>query len=170
MRETLEYLKVLTMQKTNSADNPQVTMADLGWLGGCLDSDGCISIAAVKRSRYKIATFRPQIVWSNTSQFYIEEVARLLAGLDLAHYVHWRQFHGKPRGTVMLAGLKRCLAALDKLQPYIKVKQRQAQIVRELCDLRLNNPLTTPGNKEKALHDQISSLNATGKGQRHKPT
>jgi len=171
MRETLEYLEVLIMQKTNSADYPQVTTVDLGWLGGCLDSDGCLSIFANRQKKYKIASFRPQISWSNSSQFYISEVARLLSGLGLAHYVHWRMFKGKNRGVVLISGLKRCSAALNILQPYIRAKQRQAQLIRELCELRLAAGASSPGLAELQVYEQISSLNSNGKGgHQHKPT
>lgn len=130
------------MQKSDGADNPQVTLTkeDLGWLGGCLDSDGCLTIARRNRKGTTAYQYSVHIVFSNSEPDYIEEVARLL---KLARIGHWvvgyknKGFSGNTAGQIQISGIKRVNRALSVLAPYVRSKRKQAQVLLEFTGRRM---------------------------------
>lgn len=141
------------MQKFNSADNPQV-IADLAWLAGCLDSDGCVTIARIKQNKYhKNFTWRPMITWANGNELWIEEIARILEEQDIPHYVHWRVIKGTPHAQVMISGYKRVAKALPILRPYVRAKKRQLNVLRQFLGVDKHDQLAV------RLYEKIHALN-----------
>lgn len=121
-------------------DNQQATIR-LAWLGGVIDSDGCISMTKSDRwSRYVIGTV---LVITNTNELFIEIVASILKDNGLDGHVSWRQvssnssWNRKPFGTVTIGGHKRCYRALTVLRPYIFAKRDQVELVLEFLESRL---------------------------------
>jgi hypothetical protein len=127
------------MQKSNGADNPQVTLTkeDLGWLGGCLDSDGCLSIARRNRKGTTAYQYSVHIVLCNSDPNYIEEIARLLKLARIGHWVKNRGFSGKTAGQIQISGIKRVNRALSILAPYVRSKRAQAQALLEFTGRRM---------------------------------
>lgn len=141
------------MQKSDCADNPQVII-DLAWLAGCLDSDGCVTIAKVKQRKYRNNfTWRPVITWSNGNDLWIEEIARILNTVDIPHYVHWRIIKGVPHAQVMISGYKRVAKALPILWPYVRAKRKQLAVLRQFLTVNKHDPVA------QRLYEKIHALN-----------
>jgi len=123
--------------------NQQATLSteDLGWLGGILDGEGCISLTRRPRA-HGVMNYKPYVVISNSDPFLIEEIASLLRALGIGHWVQWRRPHRgtmakKMMGIITVAGLRRCEKALALLTPYIRGKKREAELVAEWITRRL---------------------------------
>jgi len=137
-------------------DNQQATLTDmeLGWLGGVVDSDGCISMSKSDRGNYIL--YGCDIVFTNTDPVFIEEVARLLNKAGVGCHVRWtKQFgYGKKRvGEVRVGGHKRCFTALSVLQPGIRAKSEQARYMLEFLTRRL--AVDRPGPHEYTREDHV---------------
>jgi len=137
-------------------DNQQATLTDmeLGWLGGVIDSDGCISMSYSERSTYHL--YGCDIVVTNTDPVFIDEVARLFNKGGVGCHVRWsKQFgYGKKRvGEVRVSGHKRCFTALTVLQPGIRAKSEQARYMLEFLVRRL--AVDRPGPHEYTMEDQV---------------
>jgi len=137
-------------------DNQQATLTDmeLGWLGGVVDSDGCISMSRSDRGNYIL--YGCDIVFTNTDPVFIEEVARLLNKGGIGCHVRWSKQSGlgkKTVGEVRVGGHKRCFTALSVLTPGIRAKREQASYMLEFLKRRL--AVDRPGPHEYTMEDHM---------------
>lgn len=123
-------------------DNQQATLTteDLAWLGGVIDSDGCLSLSLRKRKSGSLQ-YRAEVVISNCDPFFIEEASRILGLAEIGHWIGWKKPHKKrPKrmmGEIRAAGFKRVRTALTVLTPFIRAKKDQAETLLSFVERRL---------------------------------
>jgi len=152
------------MRQTESADNLQATPEDRGWFGGCLDCDGCATIAwtqpTKKRPRGK---YIPVIGFQNTNPAIIEALDDVLTKYSVGHWVGWREQRGfgcKPVGDVKIVGHKRIKRFLDVFGICARGKARQLELLREFINHRQDNPPPQPYNDiDDSFRVKIRQLN-----------
>lgn len=146
-------------------DNPQVTEFEIGWLIGIFDGEGCYTIA--KTVRHGDVSLTPGIKFVNTNLEIIEEVARILKALGIAHYVYnsYRTKNQKPAKRIEILGLNRIKKFFDILFGRMRCRIDQATILKEFVDLRLGKEQKEPyGNEEYILYSMLRDLNKQGPG------
>lgn len=125
----------------------------LCWLGGVIDSDGCITInhhRLHKGQKGETLLFKPLIIVINTNPVLIELTRKTLETDNIPFYVQYRsnpKGGRKPVWYVRIEGIKRCIKALNVLEHYILAKQDQVKLLKEFCESRLRRK--AGGNEQR---------------------
>jgi hypothetical protein len=149
-----EYLEALIMEQPNSAENRQGTLtrdAQLGWLGGVIDGEGSITVLVTDRSGSKRNTFQisPRVIIANTNAALLDAATRIIKESDLAVYRYDAVVTERTRHQLyhlVVLGWKRVSRFLDVVAPYLVAKRGQAELLRELCQSRLNRGMAAGKN------------------------
>jgi len=151
-------------RQTNGAGNLQASPFDIGYVGGCLDCDGCITITRVQpRKRRPRGRFIPVIQFQNTNSEFIEGLHTIFDRYGVGHWIGWRPQRGlgqKPVGVLHIQGLKRVARFLSVFGICAKAKRKQLQLLAEYVDVRLRRPpKTPPDNYDVEMWIEIGRLN-----------
>lgn len=142
----------------------------LGWLAGIIDGEGCFQLAS-QRYRERRQHYRPQIVIANNNTDIIDACVEIAKNNNLPTYVMLRkppkQFQAD-RYVIQIIGLKRCLAWIDVIEPYLIGKKKQANIVRDYIKYRLSIPhadklnshVSTWGDTDHEFRHKLDAANA----------
>lgn len=104
-------------------------MSDLAWAAGVLDARGAF-VALERKSHPGSYTPRIRVRGSNYAVRQLEQVQAIFGGSVGAV---------RNRREWQLSGALRVAAALDDLMPFLRVKTREAQLLREVCREMLEN-------------------------------
>lgn len=137
----------------------------LAWMAGFVDGEGTITICSVAKNK----TFVPKLAVSNTNYDSIKIFEDNFGGK--VRLRKWENKKWKPCYEWSLTSRAAC-KAIEQLQPYLKIKNRQAEIVLELDVVRqMYNPSVrrwNPSLKKKVntqfsrLKDKVQKLNKRG--------
>lgn len=139
--------------------------ANLLWLAGFMDGEGYIGIYG--RPDKKTYNYVPCVQIPNTNDTAISEVRRILESLGIAYYVRGekpRSSNHKALTRVEAHGIHRTLKFLWVIEPYLVVKQPQAQFVMAWIWSRLkqekgNNPYS---EEELNIYRAVKEMNVRG--------
>ena len=129
-------------------DNQQATPDfALGWIAAIIEGEGTIGCYPSFDKRTQAKYYKPLIRIFNTDSRIIESTHKYLQILDIPHHIGKSRvtFKGKPCNpcyAVRIEGVRRCYYALPKLLPALHAKRRQAELLLEICELRLLKPMT----------------------------
>lgn len=141
---------------------------DLAYLGGLIDGEGYIGLAKNGKASRIGERYNPRFTITNTNPLMVEDVRRILLNEDIPFYVsEWDgNSEHKHRYTIEAVGFRRVLKALFVLEPWIRIKRPQAQIVLAFIWSRINHgtayrhtPYTTD---ERLFCEACGELNAKG--------
>lgn len=107
---------------------------DLKWLGGIIDSDGCISISMNKRKNNKIV-YTPAIIISNCNNYIIEESHKILNYCNINHHI-------KPVGSCKNIVISRPTIIVnfcELMKDNILVKTSELSLINLFCLSRIDN-------------------------------
>lgn len=148
-------------------DNQQRRLARLGWAGGIIDGEGCVSFGSsndFRRSQSRL--LYPSFKMCNTSQLLLDEFCGVLKENDLAWLrrdVDIRNPKHKPQQVILIYGMKRMLRFITVMQPFTLVKWKQMEVIRAYCDHRLARPYhSSLDSYEIWLLEYMRELNQRG--------
>jgi hypothetical protein len=130
---------------------------DLGYIAGFVDGEGCFRFHYDKGSSY-----RPEIVIVNTNKEVLKWIKNKIGGrLDSEKRYNnkWKALH-----RLVVGSIKNVYFLLKKLEPHLKVKRKQANLMLKFCELRLNcnshgEPYT---ERELQIINEMKALNKKG--------
>lgn len=151
-------------------DNQQVIgiePIELGWLGGIIDGEGCISLH--DRSGKRRGTgLTPLVSVCNTDMEIIEKIHDILKRMDIGVYVTKLYIGHKnknPFKTITVQGLKR----VNKLLPFVipvltGAKRNKAILIQEYCVSRLSDWHAAPfTSRQLEIYHLMRELNTRGR-------
>lgn len=145
-------------------DNPLAKTSDLemGWLAGFFDGEGSFNIHHQRKRRWE--GWKPWFTVANTHAETVNKVIEIMDKLGLAYHVSWNQDkrkNRKPIWRVEVTGLLRMRRLLNLITPYLFTKKRQAELLLEFVNLRLNHSGWREGlsEEEKSLVSILIKMN-----------
>lgn len=134
------------------------------------DTEGWISMNVIQRMKHRVASLVPVIGVTNTNVGLVDWTADVLEQLDVPRYVQWVEPHGigkLAQGRVTVAGLLRVKQLLPHIRPFLIVKGKQADLLKEFIESRLSTPGSTPyTERELEIANEIRGKNTKGRGWR----
>jgi hypothetical protein len=136
-------------------DNPQGTLvseAEVGWLSGILDGEGCVTAFFGVRKSGKLSNVSPQVMMGNTDQAIVDKYIDILKRLGVGVYVSARKpqhrtgVDGATPTTkqykqlymASTVGFLRCQRLLRIVRPHLAGDKRErADAILALIDSRL---------------------------------
>lgn len=135
----------------------KITAEDIGWLIGVIEGEGSFMINSHKR-RFRW-DFEPKLGIVNTIPELIEEVARILKGLEIGRHVQdltEQRRKAKPYKRVAVEGVKRLSRFFEVIPPSrFRAKRAQAEIMHQYLKSRLAGRPNSP-----ILEDQLALIKA----------
>jgi hypothetical protein len=125
---------------------------DLAYLAGILDGEGCIHLSFRAGKTEGKGNFNRRVQITNTSAVLVDFVTEFLTTQEIPFYVQWNRHVGKnhrPYATIMLSKLEGIKKFLSALLPYLRIKKRQAELMLEFVDSRLQTFETAQRNSIK---------------------
>mgnify|MGYP001605611434 CR=1 FL=1 len=129
-------------------DNQQAKPSDyeMGWLAGFIDGEGCFSFSHWKK-RKGGNEYAVRFMLGNTHVPSLDRTTNILDRLGLAYHVRWfdrksPRVDGSPRKRlwyISIVGYKRMYRWLVIITPLLYTKRRQAEMLLDFVNLRLNN-------------------------------
>jgi len=125
------------MQQSDGAVNPQETVseAEMGWLAGVIDGEGCMHIDLEPRNGA-----HPYLTITNSNFVLAEKVAGIWHRLGVGCRIQTRKRHNprhSPVKDVMVIGYRRLEKALAAILPYLVAKQDEGLLLQEFIQSRL---------------------------------
>ena len=119
--------------------NQQVSTADIGWLAGSFDADGCVSMYLYKNKRGLNIT-RYDVVWTNTDWTFLQKVRDICLQLGVNLHVtektrskkYWSRAWNLRTGKI--SHIARILRVIT---PHLTVKKERAEHLLKFCERRL---------------------------------
>lgn len=132
-------------------DNQQAKVSDLIWLAGFLDGEGYFGFN--KNTRYQSGKtynyWYPRVSISNTYEPVLEQIIKILKDNELAFNVthnNGRNKREQPNWSIVIQGYKRCKRLLEIIEPYLRVKSNQAELILKWIKSRESHPDFMKGN------------------------
>lgn len=135
--------------------------ADLAWLAGIVDGEGCISLNVAVR--WDTVILQPRISVTNTNQQLIEEVARIARLAGLAYHISNRQAVREKRLPISVlesVGQKRVRKWVDVLLPRLRGKTKEIRLLNGFITSREMRGWSPLNDFEKDAYVQIRLLHA----------
>lgn len=121
---------------------------NLKWLGGIIDSDGCVSISMNKRKNNKIV-YTPSITITNGNKCIVEVVHELLNHYNINHHI-------KPNGlckNIVISRPNIIVNFCGLMKNNILVKVNELALINTFCLSRIDN-VKTAGCNWKACYTE----------------
>ena len=121
---------------------------DLKWLGGILDSDGCVSISINKRKNNKVV-YTPSITITNSNKYIIEAVHEILNFYSINHHI-------KPNGlckNIVISRPNIIVNFCEVMKDNILVKTSELMLINKFCLYRIDNVKTAGCNWKAGYTD-----------------
>ena len=134
--------------------------ARMGWFGGIVDGEGCITATAnpsSKRQKNPFGQIQPKLTMWNTDMSLIEEYIAILDEMKVTYYMMTQKPRAKNHKVayrVEIHGMKRLTKVLPLIIPYLISKKQKGIDLLAFCESRLSRPPNTPYSKE-----DIASVN-----------
>lgn len=143
---------------------PELSMEDRLYIAGLVDGEGMITVSVKKNNAIPGkggSPIQPLITISNTNKELIDYLKSLLHGSTL------KTIHAKGRRkdcwTLQIARLLDVKALLEQIVPYLRVKKRQAKLLIEFCNVRLNDRWMKYNPRLFQIAKEIRRLNCRGR-------
>jgi len=124
--------------------NPQERLQDICWLAGLTDGDGCIAVQ--KQSNNGNGQLVPELTISTTCKVTRDHLDTLFDRIEVGR--HWtertvtNQPNWKTRWVLQVRGMKRMKPLLMLLLPHLVTKRREAELLLQFIESRLDAPMT----------------------------
>lgn len=139
--------------------------AELGWLAGIIDGEGCIRAYWSNRKQEVGGSLAIDVRVEACSFAMIGKVASLLTGLGVHYHFEKHRLPKAGNRVTQRITIKRklaVLALLDIISPYLVVKQREADVAREFYrrwpDQRRLNTARAPKEEKIFVFQEIKRL------------
>ena len=119
--------------------------ADLHWLAGFIDGEGCFSILCSRARRYPHLSVQARIVMS--AKLAYAETERILKAEGLAYHiaVHGASKIGsKPTWHFTISGMKRLMKFCPAIHPFLRVKQHECRELMQFIESRFSRGRRAP--------------------------
>lgn len=134
------------------------------YLAGLIDGEGTVTIS-VRKSKSKPGVMgsplTPLIIITNTNKELIDHLRTTLHGSTLK--TQHRTGHCKDVWALQVARLLDVKALLEQITPYLFLKRRQAELLLEFCNLRLEDKWMRYNPRLFEIAKEIRKLNRKGK-------
>lgn len=123
--------------------------SDLKWLGGMVDSDGCVSISMNKRKNNKIV-YTPSITITNSNKYIVETVHDLLNYYSINHHI-------KANGScknIVISRPNIIVSFCEMMKDTILVKTSELVLINKFCLNRIDN-VRSAGCNWKACYTDL---------------
>ncbi len=148
------------MEQPSGAVNPQASLCDLSWLGGVIDTLGCITVAK-KTSGRNVTPFVTALI---TNPLIMNKMLEVFGKYGIAFYC--REYQATKRWDkkwkITIHGYKRVRNFLPIILPHLVAKLSLAELVMSLSEDRIDSNFTPYSDREKALCQRIWHLNGRG--------
>lgn len=147
------------------------TETDLAYLAGLIDGEGSITISVHNHHKNEHVQYRPRVsIVANTNPDIIAEATRILESVSIAYHISDNQPRQNGRYKhlyqVECDGFRRALKALFILEPHLRAKRRQGQMVLAFLWLRAtrmcDNGHSPYSDDELTLINGVRELNKVG--------
>jgi len=131
----------------------------LEYVAGLFDGEGSISILRHKSKQTNRGFFlAPRVSLSNTDRR-LEDLLE-----KLGFKIRWLKNgdNSKPIAKYEMEGMNSILTFMERLKPYLILKQEQANLIIEFCISRLNRRAYRYTERELEIVDRLSRLNKRG--------
>ena len=125
----------------------------VGYLAGIIDGEGCITITRDAKH------YVPIVSVCGTSQLLMNTLGEI-TGLGSMFASPRRDKHHKTQMNWRLQSRVEILILLRKVCPFLLLKKKQAVLLMEFCEGRINK--TLPASREEEIYDELHRLNARG--------
>ena len=152
----------LVSAKPLPATRLSLTNTEAAWLAGFLDGEGCFAIYIQKRSSG--IYYHPRVQATNTSQEVLETI-KMMTGCGCIVSPEKTVEHWKPIHTWIVNNHQYSRAVLEAVLPYLRVKRKQAEILIEFIDCKLEVPTCNSRYRlddQARLFEKIKALNSKG--------
>ena len=151
--------------------NQQVKVSDneIGWLAGFFDGEGSVGFNVFPRAGKQWPRIDPRCLLTATDIESCRKADSILTNAGVGHHVAWRETNGfradgsqyKRRWTITIMGLKRNLAFLTLITPYLATKQRKAELLFDYIRLRFaqTDAKCPPSDDEVMIVNEVRRLN-----------
>jgi hypothetical protein len=142
---------------------------DIVYLAGFLDGEGMFTVGVrrsakiVKGIRYGGVCLTPFISITNTYNPIMLSFHELLGGSVLKSPYNSPDGKRKTVRTLQITRLMDVKALLEQVLPYLRVKQKQAKLLLEFCNLRLEDKWMEHNPRLFDIANEIRELNKKGK-------
>jgi len=126
----------------------------------CLALEG--SIMLIKNR----GAYTPCVEFINTNPELITKFSKLI--IDIPHHINRKDYNDK-RSTnyrCRCRTLESAKCILDTVKDYLPSKNKQAELLLEFINSRLDNKFSITTEREREIHNEIKELNKLGKGKR----
>ena len=156
----------LIMEQFIIAENQQVSLCELSWLGGIIDGEGCLTIDkhGGRRDEKGKCSVNPMIIIVNTDQIIMDKVQDILKknGIPFYIYIHPPKKTWKRKIEIVIRGYKRIRKFLPIITPFLIGKLEKANLLNEFCLSRLEKYTNPYTEEEKEMCRKIWLLNNRG--------
>ena len=137
---------------------------DVAYISGLIDGEGSLCICRRKRvDRYGSYQLIPQVLLVNTDKEILEWVQKSLGIGSIRENSNRGRW--KRCWVLRIVGMKNLHPILKRLQPHLRIKRRQTEVMLKLIENRnmgahTGDPYT---EADLQLYDEMKKLNARGK-------
>lgn len=111
---------------------------ELGYISATVDADGAIGIIENrKKGKWCTVNYCPYILITNTNLEFVRKNRNMIDAFDNEIQKGSKTEAGKPVYRLWIKKIADVLHVLRQIHPYLSVKQDQAKLVMEFCELRL---------------------------------
>ena len=124
----------------------KVNEREIGWLCGMIDGEGSLMVVQNQSCRRTSERWTPRITVVGTHVPTLNHLSNLLDALGLPYHISWRR-HNISRATkkaslhswdLRAQGFRRTIRWLNLIAPYLITKSRQAGLLLDYCNSRIN--------------------------------
>lgn len=149
-----------------------LTTEQAAYLAGVVDGEGSLSIVRVGAQHYRVPHFRFVAKITNTKHPWLEELQSWVGG-SIYRVDSAKRRNRQPCYDLALNG-SQARAMLLQVQPYLRLKQRHADVLLRYFDVASRRRLMNGANQKtdpsvlielEALHAELRTLNLRGQAQ-----
>jgi len=159
----LEYKRGLRLNPKPKFSLDSLSDADKGYIAGFLDGEGTFTITRHQDNRRKNSQFTPYISGSNSNRDVIEWLQSKLPSCNIYVTEDSRPkrkdcFHFRITTSADIIEIIKAIAS------HLKVKKRQAELLKEWCEENLKKGLNKPPTQRMLhIYNEMKRLNKRGK-------
>jgi intein/homing endonuclease len=145
---------------------------DTAYFGGIMDGEGCFTLG-LSSKKNGTKQINPTIQVTNTNQIILDFVLEFLSKFNITHHVKWYQptQRCKPYATIAIHRRESMQKFLQIILPYLRGKKRQAELMLEYVNRRIEVSNTAQRNTNSWRYEerdweiarQIQALNKKGR-------
>jgi hypothetical protein len=139
---------------------PQV---DLAYMAAFLDTDGCVTMGSGRKTKIGHTIVSPSVLFYNRDLSTLEWIQSYLGG-KIYDKPRKTKTHSIARQLFLRKQESEILRAVTLLLPYMRIKNRQAALMKEYLEIRgsrgkKNSAHNPPSEREVSIFNELRSLN-----------